>query len=133
MIPDADIWRAATLMLKRYGENAQSESARRANELAAKAIARRGGLAPDHPCRRATREHNTIRPGALSKFSSKRAIGNLRDRAITCCQTDAKQRRSDISIVGAIIATFCSVLHLKFCYPFRYFKTASTHPEQTFA
>ena len=35
MIPDADIWRAATLMLKRYGENAQSESARRADELAA--------------------------------------------------------------------------------------------------
>ena len=35
MIPDADIWRAATLMLKRYGENAQSESASRADELAA--------------------------------------------------------------------------------------------------
>jgi hypothetical protein len=34
MIPDADIWRAATLMLKRYGENAQSESASRADELA---------------------------------------------------------------------------------------------------
>ena len=35
MIPDADIRRAATLMLKRYGENAQSESASRADELAA--------------------------------------------------------------------------------------------------
>ena len=35
MIPDADIWRAATLMLKRYGESAQSESASRADELAA--------------------------------------------------------------------------------------------------
>lgn len=35
VIPDVDIWRAATLMLKRYGENAQSESARRADELAA--------------------------------------------------------------------------------------------------
>ena len=35
MIPDIDIWRAATLMLKRYGENARDESARRADELAA--------------------------------------------------------------------------------------------------
>jgi hypothetical protein len=35
VIPDLDIWRAATLMLKRYGEKAQSESAKRADELAA--------------------------------------------------------------------------------------------------
>jgi hypothetical protein len=35
VIPDVDIWRAAALMLKRYGENAQQESARRADELAA--------------------------------------------------------------------------------------------------
>jgi hypothetical protein len=34
VIPDIDIWRAATLMLKRYGENAQQESAARADELA---------------------------------------------------------------------------------------------------
>jgi hypothetical protein len=27
VIPDIDIWRAATLMLKRYGENAHQESA----------------------------------------------------------------------------------------------------------
>ena len=33
MIPDIDIWRAATLMLKRYGENAHKESATRADEL----------------------------------------------------------------------------------------------------
>ena len=35
MIAEIDIWRVATLMLKRYGERAQLESARRANELAA--------------------------------------------------------------------------------------------------
>ncbi len=33
MILDIDIWRAATLMLKRYGENAHKESAARADEL----------------------------------------------------------------------------------------------------
>jgi hypothetical protein len=35
MIPDADIWRAAALMLKRCGDEAHSQSARRADELAA--------------------------------------------------------------------------------------------------
>jgi hypothetical protein len=35
VIPEIDIWRAATLMLKRYGENAHMESAARADELAA--------------------------------------------------------------------------------------------------
>jgi hypothetical protein len=33
MIPDIDIWRVATLMLKRYGNEAEVESARRADEL----------------------------------------------------------------------------------------------------
>ena len=35
MIPEIDIWRAASLMLKRYGEKALDESAIRAEELAA--------------------------------------------------------------------------------------------------
>lgn len=35
MIPEIDIWRAATLMLKRYGDKALEESAARADELAA--------------------------------------------------------------------------------------------------
>ena len=35
VIPDIDIWRAATLMLKRYGDKALEESAVRADELAA--------------------------------------------------------------------------------------------------
>ena len=35
VIPEIDIWRAATLMLKRYGEKALDESAARAEELAA--------------------------------------------------------------------------------------------------
>ena len=34
MIPEIDIWRAATLMLERYGERALEESASRADELA---------------------------------------------------------------------------------------------------
>ena len=33
MIPEIDIWRVANLMLKRYGGNAEAESARRADEL----------------------------------------------------------------------------------------------------
>ena len=34
MIPEIDIWRIATLMLKRYGDEADIESAIRAEELA---------------------------------------------------------------------------------------------------
>ncbi len=33
VIPEIDIWRAATLMLKRYGEKALEESAARIDEL----------------------------------------------------------------------------------------------------
>jgi hypothetical protein len=35
VIPEIDIWRAANLMLKRYGTKALEESAARAKELAA--------------------------------------------------------------------------------------------------
>ena len=35
VIPEIDIWRAATLMLKRYGHEALEQSATRAHELAA--------------------------------------------------------------------------------------------------
>jgi hypothetical protein len=35
MLPEIDIWRAANLMLERYGENAEIESATRGDELAA--------------------------------------------------------------------------------------------------
>jgi hypothetical protein len=35
VIPEIDIWRAANLMLKRYGDKALEESATRADELAA--------------------------------------------------------------------------------------------------
>jgi hypothetical protein len=34
MIPEINIWRAAQLMLKRYGDKAVEESAARADELA---------------------------------------------------------------------------------------------------
>jgi hypothetical protein len=33
MIPEKDIWRAATLILKRYGDQALAESATRADQL----------------------------------------------------------------------------------------------------
>jgi triphosphoribosyl-dephospho-CoA synthetase len=35
MIPDVDIWRAALLMVKRYGEDAMREARARARELMA--------------------------------------------------------------------------------------------------
>ena len=35
MIPEIDIWRAATLMLKRYGDKAVEQSDRRVDELTA--------------------------------------------------------------------------------------------------
>jgi hypothetical protein len=35
VIPEIDIWRAANLMLKRYGDRALDESAIRADQLAA--------------------------------------------------------------------------------------------------
>ena len=35
MIPEIDIWRAANLMLKRYGDKALEKSAARADELTA--------------------------------------------------------------------------------------------------
>jgi len=35
VIPEIDIWRVANLMLTRYGDEAQVESAKRADELAA--------------------------------------------------------------------------------------------------
>ena len=35
MIPEIEIWRAANLMLKRYGDKAVEESAARADEFAA--------------------------------------------------------------------------------------------------
>ena len=48
VIPEIDIWRAANLMLKRYGEKALEESAARADELAARRRSRRRAhLAPD--------------------------------------------------------------------------------------
>jgi hypothetical protein len=34
VIPEIDIWRAAALMLKRYGDKAEEQSAARADDLA---------------------------------------------------------------------------------------------------
>jgi hypothetical protein len=35
VIPEIDIWRVVNLMLKHYGDNAEADSVRRADELAA--------------------------------------------------------------------------------------------------
>ena len=55
VIPEIDIWRAATLMLKRYGEKALEESASRVEQLASAGDDDGGHLAPEaritHPIR----------------------------------------------------------------------------------
>lgn len=67
VIPEIDICRAATLMLKRYGERALEESASRADELASAgddngvAVWRRIS-APS-----GNRQHCPARPGALTR------------------------------------------------------------------
>jgi hypothetical protein len=48
MIPEIDIWRVADLMIKRYGDEADIESAIRAEELTDGRLGRRGDLAPDY-------------------------------------------------------------------------------------
>jgi hypothetical protein len=67
MIPEIDIWRVANLMLQRYGDLAEEESARRADELPrGRGCCGRGGLASGHGCSQATREHDTARAGTLT-------------------------------------------------------------------
>jgi hypothetical protein len=59
VIPEIDIWRAANLMLKRYGGKAFEESSTRADERW------RVDVAPDYRCRSAARQQRTARPGSL--------------------------------------------------------------------
>jgi hypothetical protein len=67
VIPEIDIWRAALVMLKRFGDNAPKESATRPDNLETEGDSRRcRDLAPDHRCRRAAGEHDADRPGALT-------------------------------------------------------------------
>jgi hypothetical protein len=67
MIPEIDIWRAASLMLKRYGEKALEESAVRADELfAEQASRRRRRVAPDHRGDRPARQHHAVWPAPLT-------------------------------------------------------------------
>jgi hypothetical protein len=49
VIPDIDIWRAAGLMLKRYGENAHKESAAAIWRLITDAVARLANTIPTGP------------------------------------------------------------------------------------
>jgi hypothetical protein len=53
-------------MLKRYGENAELESARRVDELAADGDRRRGGMAAHHALGRRVGEHHADRAGQLT-------------------------------------------------------------------
>ena len=66
MIPEIDIWRAANLMLKRYGERALEESGAGRRARRRRRRQRRTDLAPDHRRDRAARKHNTVRPGPLT-------------------------------------------------------------------
>jgi len=59
MIPEIDIWRVANLMLKRYGDEADIESAIRAEELAEEGAA-------GHRCNRAAREYDPSGAAALT-------------------------------------------------------------------
>ena len=67
MIPEIDIWRVANLMLKRYGDQAEAESAIRSAELAeAWRQRRRGGLAAGHRCNCAATELDIAGTSALT-------------------------------------------------------------------
>jgi hypothetical protein len=70
MIPEIDIWRAATLMLERYGENAELESGTRQRTRGGRRPRRRRGLAPHHAWRRPARHHDAIRPAELTAEES---------------------------------------------------------------
>jgi len=82
VIPEIDIWRAATLMLKRYGDKALEESAARADELAAQDDYKGEAVAPDHRCRRPTREPDASRAAPLTTYS--RCAAGQRDGAFAC-------------------------------------------------
>ena len=63
MIPEIDIWRVANLMLKRYGEDAQAESAKRADEFAE--IVDEGGAAIWRRVTRAAAELANTTPSGM--------------------------------------------------------------------
>jgi hypothetical protein len=65
VIPEIEIWRAATLMLKRYGERAIEESAARADELAS------AGDDNGVPVWRRCRIESTAFPGRMRRRSAR--------------------------------------------------------------
>ena len=67
MIADRDVWQAALLMVKRYGDDATLEAAKRADQLLDE------GDVAAAPIRRGGREGNI--PG--SRFGGKGCRGNL--------------------------------------------------------
>ena len=77
MIPDLEIWRAANLLIKRYGDKAQAEATARAEALADAGDPEGCRLAPDYPGRRAASS------AAMSGVSAPRA---------TPCSTAARPK-----------------------------------------
>jgi hypothetical protein len=69
MIPEIEIWRAASLMLKRYGEKALEESAARADELFAEQD--HDGAAVLRRIRRSrpARQHEAVWPAPLTTWN----------------------------------------------------------------
>jgi hypothetical protein len=65
VIPEIDIWRVPNLMLKRYGDRAFVESARRADEVAAAGDTAGVAVWSDYRCGRSARGHDTSRANAL--------------------------------------------------------------------
>src|SRR5207237_107344 len=75
VIPEIDIWRAAYLVLRLYGDNAEVESARRADELwddggSGRCIS----LAAHHRCHRAAHEYDASRAGPLTRQCAAPAV-----------------------------------------------------------
>ena len=86
MIPEIDIWRVANLMLKRYGDEADIESALRAEELAEEsdhngaAVWRRDQLALRRKPRAPTPELPSLRCSAAQLSWSSSAFASFRSR-----------------------------------------------------
>jgi hypothetical protein len=65
MIPEKDIWRAATIMIRRYGDKALEERATRADQLEAKGDPEgRRDLALDRSSNQGAHKPHTIWAGA---------------------------------------------------------------------
>jgi hypothetical protein len=84
MIPEIDIWRVANLMLKRYGDEAETESERRADELWE--VGDAAGVAADGPLSaRPHRSSSRRRTAAMGHET--RALGERLTKIEKVCET----------------------------------------------